>query len=59
MQITATGLFGAVIIILILYFIIGFLWATAERLIYGEVRPSRIDDVVAAMLAISIYYNII
>lgn len=58
MQITITGFFGGVLAIVILYLIIGFTWAGVEKMLYGKTMPSKIDDVVAVILAISLYFNL-
>lgn len=43
--------------ILIIYVVIGLVWMAAEKLIYGQITPRFIDDVVALVLAISLYFN--
>lgn len=37
--------------------VITVVWQIAEKLIYGKTSPRLIDDVVAMILAISLYYN--
>lgn len=58
MQITITGVFGGIIAVIVLYVIIGLAWAGVEKLLYGKTIPSKIDDVVAVILAISLYFNL-
>jgi hypothetical protein len=39
------------------YLIIAFLWKVAEFALYGKSSPRIVDDIVAIVLAISLYYN--
>lgn len=51
-------LFISAINILLLYIMIGALWIIAEKLIYGQITPRVIDDIVALILATSLHINI-
>jgi len=51
-------LFTDLINIILIYIIIAILWMAAEKIIYGVITPEIIDDIVAFILAISIYLNI-
>lgn len=44
--------------VFIIYLIIAGLWQLGERLMYGEVTPRGIDEIVTIILAISLYFNI-
>jgi hypothetical protein len=44
--------------VLLIYLIIAVLWQFAEKIFYGHVTPRFIDDVVALILAISLYINL-
>jgi hypothetical protein len=44
--------------IYILFILIAAVWQIAEKEIYGQITPRRIDDIVALILAISLYFNI-
>lgn len=44
--------------IFLLYIVIAGLWTFVELKIYKEVTPRLIDDIVAIVLAISIFLNI-
>jgi hypothetical protein len=41
-----------------MYIIIAWIWQMAEKFFYGQVTPRTIDDVVAIILAISLYCNL-
>lgn len=45
----------SVFYIFLLYVVIGLLWAGAEKVFYGERTPRVIDDVVAIILAVTLY----
>lgn len=47
-----------IFIILGLYLFIGILWNLLEMLMYQNVTPRAIDDIITAILAISTYFNI-
>ena len=34
------------------------LWQLLELLVYGEVRPSEVDTIIALLLGISVYINL-
>lgn len=34
------------------------LWAGLEVIFYGEVQPRIVDDIIGAILLISLYYNV-
>lgn len=44
--------------VFIIYVVVTLLWQGAEMLFYGKVTPKFIDDIVALILALSIYINI-
>jgi hypothetical protein len=44
--------------IFLIYAIISVLWMIAEKIIYGVLTPRILDDIVAMILAISLYFNI-
>ncbi|WP_179280999.1 hypothetical protein [Paenibacillus sp. XY044] len=46
-----------VIGVVVLYLVISLIWMAAEKLIYGQITPRFIDDVVALVLAVSLYFN--
>ncbi|GEM02515.1 hypothetical protein SAMN05421839_10623 [Halolactibacillus halophilus] len=43
--------------ILILYIIVTIAWMLLEKIIYGQTQPRLVDDVIAIVLSISLYYN--
>jgi hypothetical protein len=45
--------------VLVIYCMIGLLWTIAEKVLYGTITPRSIDDIVAFVLACSIYLNLI
>ncbi len=45
--------------VLVIYCVIGLLWTIAEKMFYGTITPRTIDDIVAFILACSIYLNLI
>lgn len=47
-----------VILVFVLYVIVAVIWTIAEKMMYGHATARLIDDVVALILAISIYMNI-
>ncbi|GAA0347767.1 hypothetical protein GCM10008931_43820 [Oceanobacillus oncorhynchi subsp. oncorhynchi] len=47
----------AIIWMFILFITIGLIWRGAEKILYKKANPNPIDDVVAAILAISLYFN--
>lgn len=51
-------LFGDSILFAGIIIAITVLWQLLELLVYGEVRPSEVDTVIAMILGISIYINI-
>jgi hypothetical protein len=52
------NLFIDIIVILILYLFIAFVWTIVEKALYGQITPRLLDDVVAIILAISLYLNL-
>jgi cytochrome bd-type quinol oxidase subunit 1 len=44
--------------IMAIYAVIAALWMFGEVIFYGQITPRRIDDIVAIILAISIFMNI-
>ena len=48
----------AIFWIILLYLIVGSLWALAEKLIYGQITPRILDDVICLILVISLYFNL-
>lgn len=40
-----------------LYAIISVIWQQLELKIYGKITPRILDDIVAVVLAISLYFN--
>jgi biotin transporter BioY len=42
----------------VLYTIIAIIWQQAELRFYGEITPRLLDDFIAIVLAISLYFNI-
>jgi TM2 domain-containing membrane protein YozV len=52
------SILSSVLWIFLIYLFIAALWTLAESLFYGKITPRRIDDVVAIILAISLYFNI-
>lgn len=53
------NLIWSVISVVILYIIIALLWQVAEKVFYGVITHRGIDDVIAIILAMSIYLNIV
>jgi hypothetical protein len=51
-------LLKGVLAIYILFILIAAIWRICEKEMYGVITPRRIDDIVALILAISIYFNI-
>lgn len=47
----------AVLKIFIIFLVIGFTWRRAELYLYKEVTPKVLDDVIAIILSISLYFN--
>lgn len=47
----------AFIYIILLYIGISIVWQLAEKIIYRKVTPRILDDWVALILAISLYFN--
>jgi hypothetical protein len=43
---------------MVLYWLISGLWQIAEIIIYRKTIPRVLDDIVAVILAISIYFNL-
>jgi hypothetical protein len=52
------GLIKSIIAIYILFILIAVIWQIGEKEMYGEITYRRIDDIVALILAVSIYFNI-
>lgn len=52
---TVINLFVSVLLVAMFYLIIGVLWQQAKLLIYGEIAPRAIDDVIALAFAIVLY----
>jgi hypothetical protein len=46
-----------VLCIFLLYVIIAVVWQQAELKLYGKITPRKLDDVIAVILAISLYFN--
>jgi hypothetical protein len=46
-----------ILCVYILYIIITAIWIIAEKEIYGQITSRIIDDIVAIILAISLYFN--
>lgn len=46
-----------ILCIYILYIIIAAIWIITEKEIYGQITPRIIDDIVAIILAVSLYFN--
>lgn len=44
--------------VFLLYSIIAVVWQQVELKFYGEITPRYLDDVIAIILAISLYFNI-
>lgn len=53
-----SNFFLSLLCIFAIYLVIGVLWQAAEFIIYGKTTPKLIDDVVAFILAISIFINL-
>jgi di/tricarboxylate transporter len=47
----------SILSVLGLFIIIALLWQWAEKIFYGQITPRKIDDYVAFILAISLYFN--
>jgi hypothetical protein len=43
--------------IFLIYIVIAILWMIAEKIIYGVITPRILDDIVAIILATSLYFN--
>jgi hypothetical protein len=50
-------LIQGLVLTFLIYIVIDLFWSVGEILLYGKVTPRRIDDVVAVILAISLYFN--
>lgn len=48
----------AVFFIILIYVVIAGIWGSAEKLIYGKITQRKLDDIIAVILAISLYFNI-
>jgi hypothetical protein len=48
----------SVIWVFLIYLAISVLWMLAESVFYGRITARKIDDVIAIILAISLYFNI-
>lgn len=48
----------AVFWIMIISLFVGGIWALAEKIVYGQITPRILDDIICLALSISIYYNI-
>ena len=44
--------------VVVLYLFISTLWTLAEKIIYGKAVPKKIDDIVAMILAVSLFCNL-
>jgi hypothetical protein len=44
--------------VIFLYIVIAIAWMAAEKVFYGKRTPRLLDDIVAIILAVSIYFNI-
>lgn len=42
---------------IIIYVLIWVIWCGLEALIYGEIQPRKVDDIIALILTISIFLN--
>lgn len=51
-------LFMRVVVVICIYIFVGLLWQWAEVLFYGWTSPRLLDNFVALILVISIYFNI-
>lgn len=47
-----------ILCVYLLFILIAFIWQIAEKEMYGHITPRRIDDFVALVLAISLYFNL-
>lgn len=45
------------LIMLGIIYLVSLLWQTLELVIYGEVTPRRVDNIIGIILAISLYNN--
>jgi hypothetical protein len=52
------NLFEMAICTAVIYIVIAVLWQIAELQFYGKVTPRLMDDVIAVILAISLYFNL-
>lgn len=48
----------AILYIVLIYLGISLIWCAAEKVVYGKVTPRILDDIVAIVLAISLYFNL-
>jgi hypothetical protein len=46
-----------ILAIFLLYSIIAMIWQTIELRFYGKITPRLLDDVIALILATSLYFN--
>lgn len=44
--------------IYLIFIFVAAVWQIAEKEMYGQITPRRIDDIVGLILAISLYFNI-
>lgn len=51
-------IFKGILAIYILFILIAAVWQIGEKELYGVITPRSIDNIVALILAISIYFNI-
>ena len=52
-----TDIAAGILWIAIFYIIIALVWQMVEYKFYGKVSPRTIDDVIALILAVSLYFN--
>ncbi len=44
--------------IMLIFLVVGGAWSLTEKLVYGQITPRVLDDIVCLILSISLYFNI-
>ncbi|NHC21010.1 hypothetical protein G6554_22575 [Bacillus sp. MM2020_4] len=48
----------AIFWVMLIFLVVGGIWSLVEKLIYGQITPRILDDIICLVLSISLYYNI-
>jgi len=57
MKMTLEILVG-ILAVFFLYILIAIVWQQVELKFYGKITPRKLDDIIAIILAISLYFNL-